>query len=236
MSEPNDTSKPTVEPAMRLNQYLARHAGLSRRGADAAIAAGRVTINHQPAELGSRVGQSDQVTLDGKLMRVRPKLYYALNKPSGVVSSRVRQGSTPTLYEALPPSFADLKTVGRLDKDSSGLIILTNDGSLAQRLTHPRFTKQKVYKVKLNKPLLDLDQAKIMVGLKLEDGLSRFLVEGRGTQLKVTLTEGRNRQIRRTFMALGYRVVALERTAFGKLSLGDLAPGQYRPLKLEELE
>jgi 23S rRNA pseudouridine2605 synthase len=221
---------------MRLNQYLARHAGLSRRGADAAITAGRVLVNNQPANLGMQIGEGDQVALDGKTLKAQPKLYYAYNKPVGVISSRVRQGNTPTLYEALPASFAGLKTVGRLDKDSCGLIILTNDGGLAQRLTHPSFDKQKIYNVSLNRPLSAADKDKIIRGITLDDGLSRFQVDGGGLYFKVILTQGRNRQIRRTFAKLGYRVIALERTTFGKFNLAGLPTGQYRAVRPEELE
>ena len=164
-------------------------------------------------------------------------LYIAFHKPVGYVCSRRAQGSAPTLYDLLPAKYRHLKTVGRLDKDSSGLILLTNDGDFAFQMTHPKFRKTKVYEVELNRPLEPLHQQMISdYGVKLEDGISKFKVitstestedQLSRTRFTVVLTEGRNRQIRRTFAALGYRVTKLHRTTFGQYELGDLQPGKY---------
>lgn len=219
------------KPGLRLNKFLAESLGMSRREADDLIAAGKVLTNQKPAVLGARIDKNDKVCYNGKIIPFTVGyLYVALNKPAGYVCSRKRQGETPTIFELLPEKYQQLKTVGRLDKDSSGLILLTNDGDFAFRMTHPRFVKTKVYEVELDRSLEPLHQQMIAdFGIELADGRSQLglarLNEQR-TAWQVTMTEGRNRQIRRTFGALGYTVVKLHRTAFGPYRLADLAPGQ----------
>jgi 23S rRNA pseudouridine2605 synthase len=216
----------------RLNAFIARATDLSRRAADAAIAAGRVHINGQPAALGSQVATGDTVTLDGQpLSAPRPAHTVMLNKPVGYVCSRAGQGSQ-TIYDLLPPEFSHLNPVGRLDKDSSGLLLLTNDGQLAHKLTHPSFQKAKVYEVTLDSELLPKHFDVITKqGIKLDDGLSKlqldYVSDDDSFKWRVTMHEGRNRQIRRTFEALGYAVLDLHRTAFGSYKLRQLSPGQY---------
>lgn len=218
---------------MRINKFLALHTDLSRRSADEAVAAGRVTINGNTAEQGTSVAETDSVTLDGHAVDTVVKTTtILLNKPAGYVVSRNGQGS-PTVYELLPLQYQQLNPVGRLDKDSSGLLLLTNDGQLAQQLTHPSHQKAKVYEVALNKPLQPLHRQMISDhGIMLEDGLSRLqlerLKEGNDTAWQVTMTEGRNRQIRRTFESLGYTVRALHRTHFGPYVIDNLAPGKHK--------
>ena len=155
----------------------------------------------------------------------------ALNKPAGYVCSRKRQGDTPTMYELLPEKYQALKSVGRLDKDSSGLILLTNDGDFAFRMTHPSFVKIKIYEVALDRALEPLHQQMIAdFGVQLPDGRSQLGLEKineERTEWRVTMSEGRNRQIRRTFDALGYKVMALHRTNFGRYSLDELADGEF---------
>jgi 23S rRNA pseudouridine2605 synthase len=210
----------------RLNRFLALATGLSRRTADLAIGEGRVTINGQPAELGMSVGTGDTVTLDGRPVTARENFtLLMLHKPVGYVCSRVQQGKAPTIYDLLPSKYHQLKPVGRLDKDSSGLLLLTDDGALAQRLTHPSFEKQKEYQVVLDKPLAAADVARLTAGVTLADGPSRFHLTGSHAHWTVTIHEGRNRQIRRTFAAVGYTVVGLHRTKFGPYPLGDLKRG-----------
>ena len=213
----------------RLNKYLAYHLGLSRREADDLIASGKVAIDGKTAVLGARVDETSEVTVDGKLItKRRSYTYLMLNKPVGYVCSRRRQGDNPTIYELLPDTLHNLKPVGRLDKDSSGLLVLTDDGDYAHRMTHPSFGKTKVYEVELDKPLSPLHQQMISdYGVTLEDGVSRFIVTTADKGYEVTMKEGRNRQIRRTFAALGYEVTVLNRTQFGPLHTGGLAPGSY---------
>ncbi len=176
------------------------------------------------------ISESDVVALDGKVVMPAVTLTtIMLNKPVGFVCSRNGQGSR-TVYDLLPPEYQRLNPVGRLDKDSSGLLLLTNDGQLAEQLTHPRYQKTKVYEVVLDKPLQPLHQQMIAdIGVQLEDGRSQFLIsqiERGNTEYEVILTEGRNRQIRRTFTALGYNVIKLHRTHFGSYALGTLVPGK----------
>lgn len=214
---------------MRINKYVAQATGLSRRAADKAVAEGRVLINEQKASLGDTVTASDVVTLDNRPITpaVKP-LTLILNKPIGYVVSRNGQGSQ-TIYDLLPEEYHQLKPVGRLDKDSSGLVLLTNDGELANQLTHPRYSKTKIYEISLDRPLEPLHQQMIgEFGVQLEDGPSRLKLQkltDSGKDWQVTMTEGRNRQIRRTFAALGYTVTRLHRTQFGDYSLGKLESG-----------
>lgn len=207
--------------------------GLSRRAADAAIASGRVSVNQSTPQTGQDILPDDIVTLDGRQLSLPEQTQtIVLNKLVGYVSSRNGQGSK-TIYDLLPKELHSLKIVGRLDKDSSGLLLLTNDGELAHQLTHPRFIKQKIYEITLDKPLQPLHHQMIVDrGIQLHDGLSRFdLTKLDSDQSwQVTMHEGRNRQIRRTFEALGYVVTTLHRTAFGPYNLADLAPGNYKTI------
>lgn len=220
--------------ATRLNKFLAEKIGLSRREADNFIASGRVLINGEKAILGTRIKETDEIILDGKKIENKAPeyLYLMLNKPVGYLSSRRSQGDVPTLYELLPKEYQGLKTVGRLDKDSSGLILLTNDGNFSYEHTHPKFYKLKTYLVALNKPLEPLHQQEISdFGITLEDGPSKlFLTRLDDSRLKwqVEMSEGRNRQIRRTFLALGYEVLKLHRIEFGAYKLGDLKTGEFK--------
>ncbi len=218
--------------SIRLNKFLAERLGVSRREADDLIAAGEVFVDDKPAILGARVDKNAKVCYNKKIVPFEAKFsYIAFNKPVGYVCSRHAQGDNPTIYELLPAEFRVYKTVGRLDKDSSGLILLTNDGDFAFQMTHPKFYKEKTYEVVLDHELAPLHQQMITdYGVELEDGVSKFVViheEGDRCHLKVILSEGRNRQIRRTFAALGYRVIGLHRTQFGKYQLTGLEPGKW---------
>ena len=219
---------------VRLNKFLAERLGLSRREADDLIFAGKILVNQKPAVLGARIDKNDKVCYNKKIVPFEADFFYlAMNKPVGYVCSRRAQGDTPTLYKLLPQKYHKLKTVGRLDKDSSGLILLTNDGNFAFQMTHPKFHKEKIYEVTLDRPLEPLHQQMISdYGVMLDDGPSKFTIV-RKTQSTyiVTLSEGRNRQIRRTFAALGYRVTSLHRTQFGKYQLSGLEPGKYVIIK-----
>lgn len=224
---------------MRINKFIALSTGMSRRAADSAIAAGRVKIDGQMATPGSSVSGICDVTLDGKTINLPPSHQTIIfNKPAGYVVSRQGQGSK-TIYDILPPTLHHLKPVGRLDKDSSGLLLLTSDGELAHQLTHPSFQKTKTYEATLDQPLQPLHRQMISdFGLQLEDGLSKLglerLTEGDDTRWQVTMHEGRNRQVRRTFAALGYTVVRLHRITFGTYTLDDLKPGEYKLLPTKD--
>ena len=221
---------------MRLNKYIALHTPHSRRGADVLVAEKRVLVNGLPAKPGLEIKDGDIVTIDNKEVAAQgqPKITtIMMNKPGGYVCSREGQGSH-TIYELLPAEFAHLNSVGRLDKDSSGLLILTNDGELANRLAHPRYEKVKTYDIELGKPLLPLHQQMVSDrGIDLDDGPSRLQIDkldDQGKQLRINMREGRNRQIRRTLEALGYNVLSLHRIAFGDHQLGDLTEGEIKQI------
>lgn len=216
---------------LRINKFIAERIGLSRREADLAIESGKVLINDKPATIGVKIDKNDKVCYNGKVVPFQAHFsYLMLNKSVGYVCSRHAQGEAPTIYELLPAKYHNLKTVGRLDKDSSGLILLTNDGDFAFHMTHPKFVKSKHYEVRLDKPLRLSDRQKIEEGIELTDGVSHLELQKRddaGREWQVTMHEGRNRQIRRTFAALGYAVVKLHRTAFGAYQLKNLASRKY---------
>ena len=219
---------------MRINRFIAASSGWSRRGADAAIAARRVLVNGQTPQAGQNVTEHDTVTLDGHPLGLAATKTVIFNKPAGYVTSRNGQGSK-TIYDLLPAELHNLNPVGRLDKDSSGLLLLTNDGQLAQQLTHPSFRKRKCYEVTLDKPLTPPAREQITgPGVALEDGSSKFdlnrLEKNDDYKWLAILYEGRNRQIRRTFAALGYTVVRLHRNRFGDYRLGELKPGAWQAL------
>ena len=220
---------------IRLNKYIATNFGVSRRVADELIAAGRVKINDKKAEIGMRAHEGDTITVDGRNILEQEPVYLALHKPVGYVSSRKKQGDTPTLYDLLPKKYQVLKTVGRLDKDSSGLILLTNDGDFAFQMTHPKFSKTKLYTVEIDRDLEPLHQQMIAdFGIQLPDGRSQMGLSKIGESRKkwdVSISEGRNRQIRRTFEALGYKVVSLHRYKFGPYELSGLPEGEFTEVK-----
>ena len=223
------------DSSTRLNKYLAHTTGISRREADELIGQKKVRIDGIVVPLGAQFDPTKQsVTINGHPVSAkRPYTYVLMHKPVGYVCSRKQQGYTLTIYSILPEKYHDLKPVGRLDKDSSGLLILTDDGDFAHQMTHPKFHKAKTYEIRLDKPLEPLHRQMISDhGVILEDGPSKLQLErmkdGDNTQWIVNMHEGRNRQIRRTFLSLGYEVIRLHRTQFGTYSLGDLAPSKLR--------
>ncbi len=246
---------------MRLNKFIAHTTGLSRREADSLIESGRIRVNNAAVQLGAQVNHSDVVLYDGKVLAHEAHYQYQLlNKPPQYVCSRKIQGETPTIYSLLPANLRHLKPVGRLDKDSSGLILLTDDGDFAHRMTHPKFAKTKIYDVTLDHTLEPLHMQIISdYGVALDDGVSQFQVsrvepDRRGKSYtaipnkhspsnasvrshssptyEVRMSEGRNRQIRRTFAALGYTVTRLHRISFGPYRLTDEKPGEFHPVSI----
>ena len=220
---------------MRLNKFIAHATGMARREADEAILNRRISVNGKVANIGQDVDeQSDIIKLDGKQIALpATTTVIMLNKPIGYVCSRNAQAKgAKTVYELLPSNLRQLKTIGRLDKDSSGLILLTDDGDMAHKLTHPSFAKTKEYIIELDHPLAPLHQQMIAdFGINLADGPSKLLLErlnDERTKFRVIMHEGRNRQIRRTFAALGYQVLSLHRISFGPYQLGDLPSGEYK--------
>ncbi len=223
---------------LRLNKHLALHLGISRREADNLIDGQDVMINGEKATLGARFSEGDNITVNGKPLIATTKYeYIALNKPVGYVCSRRQQGDNPTIYELLPAKYHHLKPVGRLDRNSSGIVLLTNDGDFAYQMTHPSFQKTKIYNVRLEMDLAPLHQQMISDhGITLDDGVSKLSLERMNeTDRKswiVTMHEGRNRQIRRTFGSLGYTVEKLHRTNFGNYALGDIKLGEFKVIEV----
>ena len=221
---------------MRINKYIATHSHISRRSADKLIEAGRVRVNNQTARIGQLIELHDTIAIDDKPLKAHAEtITIALHKPIGYVCSRRGQGA-PTIFELLPAHLQSLQPAGRLDKDSSGLLMLSNDGDLLQQLSHPRFNKPKTYEVTLDKPLTATDEKRIKQGVQLEDGLSHMNIstKSKRTRLEVTLREGRNRQIRRTFQAIGYRVRSLHRTTVDTVQLDSLQPGSWQKINLDK--
>ncbi|MGK2896782.1 MAG: pseudouridine synthase [Candidatus Saccharimonadales bacterium] len=224
----------TPEEDFRLNKHLALVLGISRREADIFIEQGRVKVNSHVAVLGEHFRTSDQIEVNGKPLDEKPEFQYLLlNKPVGYVSSRRQQGNNQTLYSLLPKEYHHLKPVGRLDKDSSGLILLSNDGDFTLRMTHPSYHKMKVYNILLDRDLEPMHQQMINdYGVQLEDGVSKLMLERLSDSdrlhWRIIMHEGRNRQIRRTFSALGYTIIKLHRTHFGNYSLDDIKPGKCK--------
>lgn len=232
--------EPILPSTLRLNKYLALQLGISRREADNLIALKKVTINGQIITLGARFKEGDKIVVDGKPVKAGVKYeYVALNKPAGYVCSRKQQDDNPTIYDLLPASMHHLKTVGRLDIDTSGLILLSNDGDFTFHMTHPSFFKTKIYQVRLDHSLEPLHQQMISDhGINLEDGVSKLQLERLNDENDrknwiITMHEGRNRQIRRTFGSLGYTIIKLHRTNFGNYSLGDIQPGKFKIVDIQ---
>lgn len=226
------------EKSERLNKFLALQLGISRRQADELIEKGRISINDKTAKLGARFENNDTIKLGEKIISKNPeeKIYLLFNKPRGFVCSRKKQGENETIYAILPKEFHNLKPVGRLDKDSSGLLLLTNDGNFAFQMTHPKFRKIKEYLVSLDTPLQPIHQQMIAdFGIDLPDGKSQLGLErldDSRKKWKVVMSEGRNRQIRRTFSAVGYEVQELHRIVFGSYTLPkDFDFGNFQKIK-----
>ncbi len=222
---------------MRLAKFLA-HAGVaSRRAAEAVIADGRVTVDGETVTDPARdVGEGAEVRVDGREVAAEERETWLVNKPEGVVSTAREPGRRRAVTE-LVESRARLYPVGRLDADSTGLILLTNDGELANRLTHPRYEVAKTYRVALARPPAERDIEALRRGVRLEDGpTSRAEVRRSGKrEFEITIHEGRNRQVRRMAEAIGNEVVSLRRVRFGSLRLGELAEGEARRLGDDEV-
>src|SRR5215475_13977460 len=224
---------------MRLNRFLAA-AGLgSRRHCDELIATGRVTINGNTCtDFSVEPNPRDHVKVNGKLVHVTPPLTIMLHKPAGFVSTRRDPRAPDTIFDLLPAKFSRLFNIGRLDAQTDGLLLLTNNGDLAQRLTHPRYEIEKEYEVILDRPWDPRLTSKLLRGIFLNGQRARIaqLHPISPMQLRVVLAQGINRQTRRMFEAVGYRVKRLVRIRIGPVRLGDLPRGHWRALKKRELE
>ena len=222
---------------MRLAKFLAHGGVASRRKAEAIIGKGLVTVDGEVITDPARdVGPGDDVRVNGDPVGTEAHEVWAVNKPAGVVSTAREPGGRPAVVE-LVDSPARLYPVGRLDADSTGLLLLTNDGELANRLTHPRYEVAKAYRARLRKPPAERDLERLRRGVQLEDGPTApaELTRGGAREIEIVLREGRNRQVRRMLEAVGNEVVALRRVRFGPLALGGLQEGASRRLSEAEV-
>ena len=222
---------------VRLQKFLAE-AGLgSRRHCETLIQQGKVSVNGQPVTvLGSKIDPgNDRVAVAGKSVRVERKVYIALNKPVGVLCTSHDTHGRKRVHDLLPASLPRLFTVGRLDYDTDGLLFLTNDGIFGLRLTHPRYKMPKTYAVEVKGALTDAERARLLAGVRSEGEILRAEKVTGTTKLLVVLREGKKRQIRRMFAAVGHPVTRLTRLAIGSVELGNLKQGQWRNLTDEEV-
>ena len=228
---------------MRINKFLADKGIASRRHADEIIAAGRVTINGVIATLGANVEDEDEVALDGVILETTEKKmeYYLMNKPKGVVCTVSDDRGRKTVIDLLPEGVGRVFPVGRLDYETEGLLILTNDGDLAYRLTHPMTEIPKTYMAKIEGTLTEKDLNPIRSGIELDGVMTKkckaHIVETNKayTKVHITITEGKNRQVRRMFEAIGRNVELLRRVSIGQLKLTGLDRGKTRPLTEQEV-
>ena len=225
---------------MRLNAYLARAGLASRRRADELIRDGRVRVNGERGELNTVVGKRDVVEVDGERVALQRLAYVLLNKPAGVVTTASDPHGRKTVVD-LVPAEPRIVPVGRLDVDTTGALLLTNDGDLAHRLAHPRYGVPKVYEAEVEGSLASDDLARLRAGIELEDGLTApalVRVVGRGTRssrIELTLHEGRKHQVKRMCEAVGHPVRHLHRIRYAELELDGLEPGQWRELEANEV-
>jgi 23S rRNA pseudouridine2605 synthase len=221
---------------VRLNAYLARAGVASRRGADELIKAGRVSVNGEPGQLNTFVEEHDRVEVDGEAVAAQQLRYFLLHKPAGTVTTARDPQGRPTVVDLVDVP-ERVVPVGRLDADTTGALLLTNDGPLAHKLAHPRYGVAKVYEAEVEGTPDDAALRALAEGIELEDGMTapatvRCLAPGR---VELTLHEGRNRQVRRMLETVGHPVRRLHRSTYAGLTLEGLAPGAWRELRPEEV-
>ena len=221
---------------MRLNAYLARAGVASRRGADELIRAGRVRVNGEPGELGTFIERGDVVELDGRRLEPEPLVYVLLHKPAGVVTTARDPQGRPTVV-GLVGHEQRAVPVGRLDADTTGVLLLTNDGPLAHRLMHPRYEVDKVYEAEVEGEPDDATLARLAEGVDLDDGVTAPAGVRRlgPSRIELTIHEGRKHQVKRMLEAVGHPVRHLHRREYAGLTLEGLAPGEWRELTVGEI-
>ncbi len=228
---------------MRINKYIAQSGFCSRRKADEYILNGSVKVNGNIVTmLGFEIRTKDKVTVDGKLIRADKLEYYKFYKPAGYITTKSDEKGRKTIYDILPDEYKHLNPVGRLDKDSSGLIILTNDGNLAYELTHPSIKVAKTYIVKVDAKLTDEELNKLSTGIEIEKGKIAYcdwqIIEEtkNETIFEIVLHQGMNRQIRKMFEFLGHSVINLKRVRHANIDLAGLKKGQIKPIKPRQIK
>lgn len=228
---------------MRLNKYIASSGICSRRKADELIEQGVVSVNGKKvSELGFQVKDKDKVFIGTEIVRPKKLEYYKFYKPAGFITTSEDEKDRKIIYDLLPPSMHNLKPVGRLDRDSSGLIILTNDGDLINELTHPSIKVPKVYVVTVDGKVHLHHLEKMAAGIEIEEGKMAYadtlILEStnKKTVLQVTLYQGLNRQIRKMFAALGFEVTVLKRISHATITIEGLKKGQFKPIKPQQIK
>lgn len=228
---------------MRLNKYIASSGICSRRKADELIAQGAVSVNGKKvSELGFQVNEKDKVFIGAEIVRPKKLEYYRFYKPAGFITTSEDEKDRKIIYDLLPPNMHNLKPVGRLDRDSSGLIILTNDGDLINELTHPSIKVPKVYIVTVDGKVHLHHLEKMAQGIEIEEGKTAYadtlILESTNkmTTLQVTLYQGLNRQIRKMFASLGFEVSALKRISHATITIEGLKKGQFKPIKPQQIK
>ena len=231
----------------RLNKFIASSGYCSRRAADELISSGKVFVNGKPVtELGFQVGTKDKVTIDGKLLKPSKLDYYRFYKPAGYVTTASDEKGRKTIYDVIPPELKHLKPVGRLDRESTGLIIMTNDGDLINQMTHPSIKVPKIYIVSIIGKLTPEDGEKMYNGLDIETDngdiktayaeVLPIELGNKSSMLQVTLYQGLNRQIRKMFAKLGFEVISLKRVQHGTITLEGMKKGQIKLIKPKQLK
>lgn len=226
---------------MRINKYLAAAGVASRRECDKLVSEGKVKINGTVARLGAEVGGDDEVTVNGAVAVIKKNEYYILNKPKGYICSVSDEKGRKTVLDLMPQGVGRIYPVSRLDYDSEGLLILTTDGELAQKLTHPSFEVPKTYLVKIEGTLTETALNPIRSGVEIDGCLTKkckaHIVETNKlyTKIHVTITEGKNREVRKMFAAIGKEVTLLKRIKVGEITLRGLDRGAYRKLTAQEV-
>lgn len=231
------------EEPVRLQAFMARAGVASRRASEELISAGRVTVNGSPAELGQKVDPGgDTVRVDGRIVSTRRSEWIAVFKPRGYVTTREDPRGRRTVYDLLPDDLRHLFHVGRLDRDSTGLLLLTNEGDTANRLLHPRYGMTKEYRADVEGKPTAATLRELVEGVRLEDGTARAVsAEPQGEvddgiyRLILVMEEGRNREVRRMLEAVGHPVRRLMRLSFGPIALAGLRPGKWRRLSAGEI-
>lgn len=231
----------------RLNKFIASSGLCSRRKADEFIENGDVIVNGRIVkELGFQVGTKDKVSVNGKLIKPLKLEYYRFYKPAGYITTSEDEKGRKTIYDLIPPELKNLKPVGRLDKDSTGLIIMTNDGELINEMTHPSIKVPKIYLVSVNGKLTVEDGEKMYNGIEIETDTGEKKIayaqvlpielENKKSTVQVTLHQGINRQIRKMFAFLGFEVISLKRVQHGTITLEGLKKGQIKPMKPKQVK
>ncbi|MEA3430747.1 MAG: pseudouridine synthase [Nanoarchaeota archaeon] len=220
----------------RVQKLLSNYGYCSRRKAEEIIKAGRVKVNDKVITIGDKASEKDKIYVDNKLVKKEKKVYIIFNKPIGCVTA-VKDEYYKTVLDYVKIE-ERIFPIGRLDFNTSGLLILTNDGDFANRVMHPRYEVEKTYLVELHKPIINRQIKTIESGIKLDDGETAPAKIKKHTPLllEITIHEGKNRIIRRIFQKLDFKVISLERVRIGKLELSNLKPGEYRELTKKELD